>query len=131
MSNKSTRLTADKAARFLDRSIAKGGLDPATAQDAQTLVDAIDAGPVKGLAGQAGELISAGFRRGALAVAAAESPREVRAAVAGIKAVAALADSLGIEAEVDAVADTVADAEADTVSDTATVDSGVTNWSAA
>lgn len=103
------RLSADRAARFLERAIAARTLDPATAADAQTLLDGIDSGTVRGLNSAVETLIGAGFQRGALAVAAASTPRDTRAAVAAIRAVAALAGALGVGVadEPDVMADPV------------------------
>lgn len=91
-----TRLSADRAARFIERSIAARSLDPATTADATALLTAIGSGTVRGLNSAVETLISAGFQRGALAVAAADTPRETRAAVAAIRAVASLAGALGL-----------------------------------
>lgn len=110
------RLSADRAARFLERSIAANALDPATAADAQQLLTAIDAGTVRGLSGAVESLLDTGFRRGALAVAAASTPRETRRAVDGIRAVASLAGALGLGVGGDADPAPVPDPVADPVS---------------
>lgn len=114
-----TRLSADRAARFLERAISARSLDAATQADAQTLLESIDAGTVRGLNGAVEALIAAGFQRGALAVAAADSPRETRRGVGAIRAVASLAGALGVgvAAEPDVEPDPAPEVEPDPVAD--------------
>lgn len=118
----SKKISSDRAARFLERALGAGRLDTETTAEAQQLLEQIDAGSVRGLAVQLQRVIDAGFRRGALAVAAAETARETRVAVAQINAISALADALGIGS--DSVTETVTESAPETVTETR-------NWGAA
>ncbi|WP_132827683.1 hypothetical protein [Mycobacteroides abscessus] len=66
-------------------------------QMAEDLLFDIDSGRrIKGLEGRVRALIDTGLKAGALAVAAADRPRHLKSAVAEVKAVASLAESLGV-----------------------------------
>lgn len=111
-STRTPRISADRAARFIERSIASRALDAATAADAAALLDAIDGGTVRGLSGAVEALLDVGFRRGALAVASADGNRKrERTAVAGIRAVAALAGALGLGVTDDAANEPAAEVD--------------------
>lgn len=93
------KLSPDRAARFIDRAIALGGLDPLTAGEAADLLADLDSGvTVRGLAGEIQGLIDAGSRRAVMARARAQSGREKRRAEGSMDAVAAFAVSLGLDA---------------------------------
>ncbi|MGB5113519.1 MAG: hypothetical protein WBO08_18635 [Mycobacterium sp.] len=91
------KLSPDRAARFIDRALALGGLDRLTAGEASDLLADIDSGvTVRGLAGEIQALIDAGSRRAVMARARARTGRERRHAEAAMNAVAAFAVSLGL-----------------------------------
>ncbi len=97
-STRTPKLSPDRAARFIDRALALGGLDRLTAGEASDLLADIDSGAtVRGLAGEIQALIDAGSRRAVLARARAQSGREKRRAEGAMDAVAAFAISLGLD----------------------------------
>ncbi len=98
-----TKLHPERVARVLEKSIAAGHLDPAAAADAEAVVSLIDDGGSRGKIDTAvGALLASAWERGARAVARAESPKETRAAVAALRATAALSDALGVTTEPEA-----------------------------
>lgn len=92
------KLSPDRAARFIDRAIALGGLDRLTAGEAADLLADLDSDvTVRGLTGEIRGLIDNGARRAVLARARAQSGRERRRAEAAMDAVAAFAVSIGMD----------------------------------
>ncbi|TDZ77382.1 hypothetical protein DE4585_04776 [Mycobacteroides salmoniphilum] len=91
-----TRLTAQLAARRMEVAVIQKQIPPAALQMASDLLAELDRGHrIKSLEGRVREVLDAGYRAGALAVAAADgSTKDTRRAVRSIRAVAQLSDQL-------------------------------------
>ncbi len=91
------RITAQLVARRMEVAIIRKEIPAPALQMAKDLLFEIDGGRrVKGLEGRVRAVIDTGLKAGALAVAEADRPRHLKSAVAEIKAVASLAESLGV-----------------------------------
>ncbi|WP_457073130.1 hypothetical protein [Mycobacteroides abscessus] len=81
----------------MEVAIIQKQIPPPALQMAGDLLSEIDSGRrIKNLEGRVRALIGTGLQAAALAVAAADRPRHLKIAVAQIKAVASLAENLGL-----------------------------------
>lgn len=90
----SKRLSADRAARFLDRAVLTGNLPAELSQQCSQLVEEIDAGQTSGITARVQALVDGAWVQAARA--AVTSKKSAKAALAALHDVAQLEQSLGL-----------------------------------
>lgn len=115
--NKPPRLSADRAARFLDRAVLSGNLPAELAQQCSQLVAEIDGGRTGSITARVQALVDGAWVTAARSAVA--SKKSAKAALAALHDVAALEESLGLspvdesepatESEAEPVSEPVAD----------------------